>query len=374
MSDGYGEDGDFKSRFNRALVERIAAQIAGNAPKFDADAFVGAVDEELESLEMKARAKLIARQLHAHLDGEFPQQIDAILPVIGEEGCDDGLRGFDIWPMTQFVQMFGLDHFDVSLNALNRMTRVFSAEFAVRPFFVRYPDRMMELMLVWTQDDSEHVRRLVSEGSRPRLPWGLQLKQFIEAPRTTLPLLETLKDDPSEYVRRSVANHLNDIAKDHPEVVVDVTDTWMRGASKDRQRLVKHALRTLVKTGDSGALRVLGFRPDVDVSVQKLAANDTVQMPGKLEFEFELTSNESDDAPVIVDFIIHHVKKNGARTPKVFKLKQMSLKPGKSATVRKAHTFKPITTRTYYSGPHLLEVVVNGQVGATHEFHLEAKN
>jgi 3-methyladenine DNA glycosylase AlkC len=212
----------------------------------------------------------------------------------------------------------------------------------------------------WVKDPDQHVRRLVSEGSRPRLPWAMQLPIFIEDPRPVIALLEQLKDDPEEYVRRSVANNLNDIAKDHPELVADIAQKWLQAASKNRQRLVRHACRTLIKNGHKKTLAALGYTSPAIHSAKVSVLTPKLLFGEALEFSLSLQSNASETQPLMIDYIVHHQKASGLTSAKVFKWSSTNLIPRKTLTLQKKHPIKQITTRVYYAGLHGLEVVVNG--------------
>jgi 3-methyladenine DNA glycosylase AlkC len=272
-------------------------------------------------------------------------------------------------PLEHFVGVYGLDHFDVSMQALYEITKRSTAEFAIRPFLIRYEKQTLNVLMNWVTDKNDHVRRLVSEGTRPRLPWAMRLPSFMADPRPTIKLLEKLKNDSSEYVRRSVANHLNDITKDHPDLAVNVLAHWAKGASKERMWIIRHALRSLVKQGHTGALAVLGFdAPDVRL------VNFEVQTPvvlfgDVLRFAFDLQSYA--DQQIVIDYIIHFVKATGATRPKVFKLNTRTLQKGEVLHVDRKHPIVPVTTRTYYAGTHRVDVQVNGQVLEGGNFVLE---
>jgi 3-methyladenine DNA glycosylase AlkC len=288
---------------------------------------------------------------------------------IGER--DDDPYGFAAWPVIDFVGKHGLSHPRESLDALRRLTPLFSAEFAIRPFLVHHEALTMTRLRKWTRDGDEHVRRLVSEGTRPRLPWGERLAKLQRDPTPVLRLLERLKDDRAEYVRRSVANNLNDISKDHPQVVVDVARSWSRGASDERRRIIRHATRTLVKSGHPGALAVLGFDPRARVSVADLSVTPKrLTLGGSLAIRFVLRSRARTAQPLVVDYAVHHVKKSGERKAKVFKLKVLELGAGDRVTIEKRHAIRQISTRQYHSGRHAVDILVNGRACARAEFDL----
>jgi len=213
------------------------------------------------------------------------------------------------------------------------------------------------------------VRRLVSEGTRPRLPWGIRLQCFIREPEACLPLLEALRDDPSEYVRRSVANHLNDIAKDHPDLLARIAADWWQGAPAPRQKLLRHALRTLLKQGHPGALAVVGHRPIAwhDAALEILKSK--VSVGDKLAFRFAGRMAEVPEA-LRLDYAIHHMKANGQTRPKVFRWKHQPTVTDRQWEGTREHSFKIVTTRRYYPGRHELDIIANGQVVARGTFEL----
>ena len=253
---------------------------------------------------------------------------------------------------------------------LNAMTRRFTSEFSIRFFLLASPEETLNTLKNWLQDDNKHVRRLISEGTRPRLPWAMQLPSFIQNPTPVIELLEALKDDPEEYVRRSVANNLNDIAKDHPDLVADIAKKWMQGADINRQKLIRHACRTLLKQGNQKALEVFGYGKPKLGSIKLEIHEEQVKLNGNLEFSLSIESTSESDQSLMIDYVIHHQKKNGKTTPKVFKWKKATLLAGKSLSMSKKHPFKAITTRVYYNGLHEVEILVNGQSIAKNSFFL----
>ena len=363
-----------KEGLNSAAVRRIAKNLARAWPELASRAFVRDATRGLASLELKQRIEHVIESLKRHLPPDYPEALEVLVRAgktwdAGDP--NDPLRGFAAWPIIDFVGVHGVDHFDASLEALRRLTKLFSAEFAIRPFIEHDQKRAFRALTRWTRDPDEHVRRLVSEGTRPRLPWGRRLRELQSDPRPSLALLERLKDDSSDYVRRSVANHLNDIAKDHPDIVVETCRRWSKGADERRERLVRHALRTLVKKGDRGALAVLGHDQEAKVRVSKLRlSKKRIDLGGEVELSFDLRSTGKQAQSLVVDYAVHHVKKRGGRTPKVFKLKTIRLAPGEATSVKKLHRFKEITTRTYHSGAHRFEVLINGKPRTAADLHL----
>jgi 3-methyladenine DNA glycosylase AlkC len=250
------------------------------------------------------------------------------------------------------------------------LTQRFTAEFAVRPFLIHHPELTLATLGQWVGDPSQHVRRLVSEGSRPRLPWGLQLRSLIDDPSPTLPLLRALQDDPSEYVRRSVANHLNDIAKDHPQVVAQWLQDHLSGASKERQALLKHASRTLIKSGDAAVLKAWGLGAAFKGESQLTLSPIKLAVGEHLTLTLDLRSTSRRPQTLAVDYAVHHVKAHGGTSAKVFKGWQLVLPAMGAVSLVKRHSMKLITTRRYHAGRHGITVQINGAPVASAHFDL----
>ena len=330
-------------------------------------------------MEMKERSAHIQSALDAALPTDFRAACAVMIASLSPKTDADwkaedietlGVSGWAVMPMAEVVAARGLDDFDHAMGVLATMTKSFTSEFAVRPFFIKDPERAMAIAADWARDDNYHVRRLASEGSRPRLPWGLRLQGFVADPAPLIPLLTSLRDDPVEYVRRSVANSLNDIAKDHPDLIAGVAADWLHDAPKDRARLVKHACRTLIKAGHAPTLTALGYGP-ADIQVSDITVlTPKVAIGTALKFDVAVTSQSDQTQPLIIDYVIHHRKANGATTPKTFKWKIADLPPGKTLHLSKTHAIKPITTRVYYAGEHRVEVQINGQSFGSAAFQL----
>lgn len=374
----------FKNLVSPKLVDDMGKALARSAKgagvPFDARKFTTEAKRGLESLELKARAEHVATALRAAL----PTSFDTIATVL--EGSlaapatsdalgslrsgPDGLAGWAVWPLTLVVERTGLTNPKRALACLRELTMRFSSEWAIRVFVEEHPELTFRTLARWARDPNLHVRRLVSEGTRPRLPWGRRLVSLVRNPSPTLPLLEALRDDPEEYVRRSVANHLNDIAKDHPDLVAELLAAWMKGATKERAKLVRHASRSLVKAGHTSTLAVHGasepFQGRASLTVEKAK----LRMGDALSFRVVLASTAKRAQRLVVDYVIHHVKKSGGTSPKVFKGWTLDLPPNETRELRKAHKIVPITTRTYYAGTHAVECVVNGKPVARADFEL----
>ena len=370
----------FKNLIGPAVVRAAATHLQRAWRGFDAPRFESLALGGLEALELKARAMHLCAALEATLPRDFRRAAEvmeaSLAPAVSGDNMaqlqasDAGLAGWVLWPMGEYVARHGQQHPTRALATLHAFTQRFTAEWAVRPFIVNHPELCFATLQQWTQDPSAHVRRLVSEGSRPRLPWGLQLKRLIADPRPTLPLLLALQDDPSEYVRRSVANHLNDIAKDHPALVADWLEAHLPDAPNERRALLRHASRSLIKAGDRRVLNAWGigaaFKGEVvlQVAPQHIALGDSV------ELGVTLHSSSRRAQTLHVDYLVHHVKGSGGTSHKVFKGRTLELAAGATLRWRKRHAVRPVTTRRYWSGPHRVELQINGRVVACGSFEL----
>jgi 3-methyladenine DNA glycosylase AlkC len=363
----------FKDVFNQTSIGYMATALARSSNDFDKPRFLHIATENLDSLELKERSNQIVSALLQCLPNDYLLATDIIEGALAPVDSDDQAKGITDWlimPVTEYVGLYGQHEFQRSMQLFHSLTQRFSAEFGIRHFLLAMPDETLNVLSSWTKDKSVHVRRLVSEGTRPTLPWGIRLPTFLQDPTITFALLDALKDDEEEYVRRSVANHLNDLSKQHQEWFVGVARKWMKNASKPREKLVKHAARSAFKQGHPDILSLFGFKP-VKLSDPKLnLTTDIVEFGHGVEFEFSGSLNAAHNCQLMVDFVIHHQKANGKMSPKVFKWKTIQLKANEAFSWKKFHPMKPITTRKYYGGEHKVEIVVNGKVFASELFSL----
>ncbi|MFC4215631.1 hypothetical protein ACFP4H_01685 [Pseudophaeobacter arcticus] len=359
--------------FNIEKTRYLAGLFAEAVPDFQADRFETEVMAGLLPLELKARINWIAEVLGEHLQGPLsevaPQILRALPPPLDPSKTDDDFGDFIFAPLGEFIVARGLESDpELALDLLAEVTQRFSMEWAIRPFLNTYPDLTLSRMQDWACHPSYHVRRLVSEGTRPRLPWGQGVSLEL---RTPLPLLHLLHSDATRYVTRSVANHLNDISKKDPDLVLDVLQEWRAlGQQQDKELswLTAHACRGLVKSGHPRALRVLGYEPDAEVTVSLRIETKTVQIGDFLTFGVTLSAPR--DLPVIVDYRVSFPRASGKASQKVFKLKQTDL-TGPSVTLAKRHRLKgDATTFKLHPGRHEVEVLVNGRVAAQDSFEL----
>jgi 3-methyladenine DNA glycosylase AlkC len=366
----------FKNVYSHDTIENMASHLARAMsicdPKsqFDQQAFISMATHDLDALEMKQRADQIVEALVTHMPKDFEACAKVFLASLAkeEDGAglgntearqNTGIEGWLISPMAEYVGRYGLGNYDTSMELFKAFTKRFTSEFGIRYFLKQKPKQTLAYLETWLEDDNHHVRRLVSEGTRPRLPWGMRLDNFIEDPFPVIDIISQLKDDESEYVRRSVANNLNDIAKDHPERVSALANQWLKNASKDRTRLIKHACRTLFKQGHPATLSAFGFDvPQLD-NIQFSIKPETIKVGETLSIQFEANAGVSQSW--MIDYVIHHQKANGTMSPKVFKGKQVNTQKGAAVEFTKKHSFKKVTTRSYHAGEHAVEIVINGQ-------------
>jgi len=354
-----------KEMFNKAFATELSTRLKQVYPKFDEKAFLKAIDSQLKPLELNQRMRLFSTELKMHL----PEPFSLALSIL-KQTAPHTRQGYTRLIYPDFVALYGKDHFEESLKALKYFTVLGSSEFAIREFLKLDFEKSMKFMHSWSQDPNEHVRRLSSEGSRPRLPWSFKLDAVIKQPEYTLPLLNRLKADDSLYVRKSVANHLNDISKDHPEKLLNYLNKWNL-SHPHTLWIVKRACRTLIKKGDTRSLNLFEFekKPKLLLRQLKLEAK-TIRIGDDLRFSFELLSEKNSEQKLAIDYKIHYFKPSGQLHPKVFKLKEVNLKANQILHLEKKHSFKHFSTRTQHPGKHLLEIQINGEIFASAQFTL----
>jgi len=349
--------------FTQESVSTFADTIKNNYPGFDKKRFMELVfDETFESKE------LIARMAHTTLclNQTLPKSYKDALLILKKAA--PSAKGFESLTLPDYVATYGLENWDLSLPALGYFTQYSTSELAVRPFLAENPDKVMPFMMKWAGDKSPKIRRFASEGCRPRLPWAMALPKFKKDPSVVIKVLEILKDDDSEDVRRSVANNLNDISKDNPEITLDVCERWF-GHTKNRDRLVKHACRTLLKAGHKRALAIFGYSDPASINVQNLRADkEQLNIGDDLRFSFDL--NLTQQSKVRLEYAVSYVKANGKLSKKVFKLTENNYDPGTRAISRK-QTFRDMSTRKHYPGTHHIAIIVNGVEKASISFELK---
>ncbi len=368
-------DKSLKNFYNQAVVEQIAAGIAGVYKSFKRDAFVAESMSQLLSLELKARAFCISAALRKYLPQDYAEAIRILVQSMGHDngsGGVEGMDGFRYLPFLNFLEKYGLDDPELSMKTFPQMTKYFSGEFAIRPYLLLHRDLAVAAANQWSKDQDWRVRRLASEGMRPRLPWGMRLKEFVVDPAPILPILDRLFNDPHPVVRRSVANSLNDISKDHPRLAVQIAARWLKENNTEEVRqMVSHGLRTLRKKGDKATSDLLGLAHGVAVKlIAFVLEKESVRLGETIGFNLTLVSEEKQSIRLVVHYAVHHQRKNGTIAPKTFKLAERDIKSGEKITFSGKHSFKEITTRRYYAGKHKIEVIVAGVSCGNKEFIL----
>ena len=350
--------------FQHPFFQRLASEITKVDPAFDRARFFELVfSPEWEQLALKARMRHASEALGQTLPADFRTALRILLAV------ESSFSGFDHLLFADFVERFGVDDWEASLPALEVLNRT-SAEFAVRPFIRRYPDRTLAQLLAWTSHPDPHVRRLSSEGCRPRLPWGTALEELKADPSPILPILERLKDDPAEGVRRSVANNLGDIAKDHPDLAVSIGARWI-AESKDRAPLVKHALRDLLKKGHRGALGLVGVPRSAAVVIDRIAVvPKRVPLGGTATLRITGRSTARKAQRVRLEYAITYARPGGRTGRKVFQIADLDLAAGARLDLARKLNFADRSIRQHYAGPHVATLIVNGREAGSARFSL----
>lgn len=352
-----------KYLYNQTVIDNLSTAINAHS-KFDTKGFSKAVfDQEWDEKELKARMRHITLCMREFLPQDYTEAIQILKPVSAKFPLS-----FEYMIFPDFVEVFGLDHWEVSMSALEVFTQYSSSEFAIRPFLIQDANRGMKQMKSWSTHENHHVRRLSSEGCRPRLPWAVALPEFKSDPKVVLELLENLKADDELYVRKSVANNLNDISKDNPDLALATAKSWKADSHKHTDWIVKHGMRGLLKQGIPDALQLFGFGDPAAIEVEELKIQgQEFKIGDTLNFEFKVDLKEK--TKVRLEYVIHYMKANGKTSPKVFQISEKELKVGTHAHSTK-QSLANMSTRKHYPGKHELHVRVNGVVKASTTFDL----
>lgn len=356
--------------YSADLIKRVG-QVAGKAlqdfshKKFVADVFAPGWD----ALELKQRVRRIADSIHLQMAGDFKSDVKSLIKLtiaLHEHAGRDNT--FEYIFLADYAEQYGLKYPSLAFDAMERITILASCEYAVRPYIIADQDGALARMLQWTNHNHASVRRLASEGCRPRLPWAMALPALKAEPSPILPILEKLKHDSSEFVRRSVANNLNDIAKDNPDVVKELAGKW-KGQSKEIDKILKHGCRTLLKKGDKDVLGFFGVADNVFCTVPTLEVpSSTVCIGDYLHFSFSVLNSGTHEASLRIEYEILYAKAAGKTGRKIFKISERTLTPGDSLEFSRRQSFADMTTRKHYAGEHKLSVVINGTVKASQTF------
>lgn len=369
-------DYSLKRHFDGGCARELARHIEPVMPDFDTQGYVAEVDARVGPLELKDRVLVLTQGLRTRLPQSYPDAVNVLLESLGPElGEGEGMfnTSWYLMPVARYVEEFGLDHPEVSLAAIDQITRRHTGEYAIRPYLRDHHQLTMDTVRQWAGSPSLNVRRLATEGIRPRLPWAPKFAPFILDPGPVIEILDHLIDDPSPYVRKSVANNLNDISRDHPDQAVKTARRWLASSNSDRTRwITRHGLRTLIKNGDTAALAVVGASADPAVMVTGLSVSPKAIKVGDALTINAVVKNEADGPKdVVVDYSIHFRGRDGRTRPRVFKLTRVQLDPGQSSHVHKTHVLRQLKSRTYYPGTHAVNVQVNGTPSAPVNFVLE---
>lgn len=358
--------------YNDQFFRHLTSNLKAVLPAFKEKVFLSDIHNDIwAELELKQRMRHISAVIHRHIPGNYEEQLEIILALTDRLLQENPIQqSFPYLILADFVEQFGLQQLKASLRAMEKITQVTSCEYAIRPFLKADPEKVMKQMLKWSGHKNENVRRFSSEGCRPRLPWGMALHQFQQDPAPILPILENLKNDPSEYVRRSVANNLNDIAKDHPDLVLRIAQTWI-GKTEATDRLVKHASRTLLKKGNTDVLKLFGHADDLAVAVNKLKLSAAaIAIGDNLSFTFQLSHSEKATAALRIEYAVYYKKARGHSQKKVFKITENSYEPGKAYEFVRNQSFRDLTTRRHHPGEHVISIIINGKELARKTFQL----
>lgn len=372
----------FKNMFNEQLFDKFAKDLKLVITDFDTRAFVSQImDDEWENREFKQRIAHITTILKKFLPADYKEAIAKIIEMLDYvektipdfSKIDDTKFGLTLeygMILDNYVEQYGLDDYETSIKAIERITQFTSCEFATHPFIIRYPDAMMAQMLAWSNHPHWGVRRLASEGCRPRLPWAMALPDLKKNPAPIIPILENLKNDPAKSVRLSVANNLNDIAKDNPEVVVDLAKKWY-GESKEVDWVIKHGCRTLLKCGNPDIMELFGLGSIKNISIEDFQIlTPEVKVGNSLEFSFNLLNNNKKKAKIRLEYGIYYQKANGTLTKKVHKISEKEYAENSTKQITRKHSFKVVTTRKLHLGLHQVAVIINGNEFDKHDFEL----
>ncbi|KAB2335555.1 DNA alkylation repair protein [Bacillus mesophilum] len=354
-----------KDIYNVSFINKLISSIKNEYPPFNGEVFTSAVfDEQWEQRTLKERMRHITLKLNEGLPGDYEESLHLLMKAAPHFKNED--LAAIIFP--DYVEVFGLEHWELSIAALEHFTMYSTSEFAVRPFILKDLDKMAEQMVKWAVSPHANVRRLASEGIRPRLPWGMALQPLKKDPSPIIPILELLKKDESLYVRKSVANNLNDISKDHPELVLQLAQRWI-GSHPYTDWIIKHACRTLLKKGDPAALALFGYLGANDLNIQNLTIeNDSIHIGGDLHFSFAVASERIEPTPIRLEYRIEYAKAHDKQSAKIFKITENIISKDRPLFYKKKQTFRDMTTRKHYPGDHTIAILINGEEKARLSF------
>ncbi len=363
-----------KNQFNKAFIEAVAAEAKNLNREFKPAEFIASATRELEALEMKDRIKKIGEAFYDAFNRDFTKVVSYGKALFMNEDAPDKTdwkTGIKYEPLAHAIQHYGHSDFQNSMFLMAEITKRYTSEFAVRSFMLNNLHETIEVLTKWSTSDNHHLRRLASEGSRTRLPWGEKLTNLISEPHLTRTILENLKTDPSKYVQKSVANHLNDISKDHLDYFYSIISEWAKLSNPNTDWIVKHALRNEIKKGNATALQIVGVgkielsKISFEVKPSQIRLGQEITL--KTDFSFEAFGSKK----LVIDYGIHLCKAGGKSFFKVFKWKTAEFAPNKTHTLIKKHRIQDLSTRKFHPGNHNIDLLINGEKVSSSNFLLE---
>jgi len=352
----------FKNIYNQQFFNGFTKEMKNVIDNFDKKLFLSKIyDEEWENRELKQRMRHISTVLKGFLPTDYKNSITKILELLDQLKENQFGLSLEYMFLPDFIEQYGLNDYQVSIKALEEITQFTSCEFAVRPFIIKYPTQMMKQMLIWSKHQHHGVRRFSSEGCRPRLPWAMALPTLKENPTPIIPILENLKNDTSEFVRKSVANNLNDIAKDNPKTVINIVKEW-QGKSRNTDWVIKHGCRTLLKQGNPEVMKLFGFGSVKNIRIENYhILTPKVKVGEFLEFEFRLLNNNNKNTKIRLEYGLYYQKANGSLSKKVYKISEKEYDKNSKTQIKRKQSFRVITIRKFHLGIHQLSVIINGK-------------
>jgi 3-methyladenine DNA glycosylase AlkC len=360
-----------KNAYSREFFDGFLSELKHIQPELDTNAFLKRVYiESWESKELKERMRHISTILKDFLPESYDKAIGTIVELVERLKTSKTAMSFVYMFLPDYIEQYGLDNFNTSIKAMEAVTQFTSCEFAVRPFLIKYPNEMMRQMHFWSTHENHTVRRFASEGCRPRLPWAMALPDLKKDPTPILPILENLKSDPSEFVRKSVANNLNDISKDNPELVIRLAKKW-KGNSKETDWITKHACRTLLKQGNSEIMALFGYGSSEHIEIKQFKLiTPQVKIGGDLEFSFHLQNTMNKKVKIRLEYAVYYQKANGTLSKIVYMLSEKEYAKKSTTPITRKQSFKLISTRRFHSGLHQVALIINGKEMEAHDFIL----
>jgi len=362
----------FKNIYNEKFISEFSSILSKTVQDFDSGAFTKFIfNRSWKQLALKERMRHISHALNAHITTEFEGQVAVLLHSIVEmQRIGRRETSIEFMFLPDFIEVYGIDHYDISTKAFEKITQFTSCEFAVRPFILKYPTQMIAQMHRWSTHSNAAVRRLATEGCRPRLPWAMAIPFLKKDPTAILPILDLLKNDSSESVRRSVANNLNDISKDNPSIVFDLATKW-KGASEETDWLVKHGCRTLLKQGSAPVMQLFGFGTVDKITIQQFKIHTPkVKIGTALTFSFLLNNTADIPLKLRLEYGLYYQKANKSLAKKVFKISEKQYSENSVTAITRNQSFKIITTRKFHLGKHQVSLIINGQEFSSLDFEL----